>query len=198
MDKLIGRLVARLDELGLRQKTLVLFTGDNGTGRGITSKMGEVTVEGGKGTMTDAGMRVPLIANWPGTIPARQGFARPGRYDRFPADAVRGSGREACPRASSTAAASCRSCGAKRVSRASGSIAGTRPIKARSTRRGSSHATSAYKLFADGKFYEIDSRRYEEKELEGQLSPEAAAAKKKLQGVLDQFREARPKELAAR
>ena len=70
MDRLIGKLVARVESLGLRDRTLILFVGDNGTGRGVTSQMGSRTVAGGKGTTTAAGMRVPLIANWPGKIPA--------------------------------------------------------------------------------------------------------------------------------
>jgi arylsulfatase A len=70
MDKLVGKLIAKVDELGLRQNTLVLFLGDNGTGRGVNSRMGNVTVAGGKGTTTTTGMHVPFVANWPGVIPA--------------------------------------------------------------------------------------------------------------------------------
>jgi arylsulfatase A len=70
MDKLIGKLVAKLDELGLRENTLILFLGDNGTGKGTRSMMGKREVAGGKGTTTAAGMHVPLIANWPGHIRA--------------------------------------------------------------------------------------------------------------------------------
>jgi arylsulfatase A len=70
MDKLIGKLVARLDALGIRENTLILFLGDNGTGRGTPSKMGNQEVIGGKGTTTEAGMHVPLIASWPGHVPA--------------------------------------------------------------------------------------------------------------------------------
>jgi arylsulfatase A len=65
MDKLIGRLTAKLDELGLRENTLLIFLGDNGTGKGTRSKMGDRVVIGGKGTTTDAGMHVPLIVSWP-------------------------------------------------------------------------------------------------------------------------------------
>jgi arylsulfatase A len=65
MDKLIGRLVAKLTALGIRDNTLILFLGDNGTGAGTESKMGERTVVGGKGRTTRAGMHVPLIVNWP-------------------------------------------------------------------------------------------------------------------------------------
>ena len=70
MDKLVGKLVARLEELKLRENTLVIFLGDNGTGKGTPSQMGARTVIGGKGTTTAAGMRVPLIANWPGRVVA--------------------------------------------------------------------------------------------------------------------------------
>ena len=68
MDKLIGKLVAKLDALGLRDKTLILFLGDNGTGKGTTSMMDGREIIGGKGTTTAAGMHVPLIGNWPGRI----------------------------------------------------------------------------------------------------------------------------------
>jgi arylsulfatase A len=72
MDKLIGRLVAKLDALGLRDHTLILFLGDNGTGRGTRSRMSDREVTGGKGLTTAAGMHVPLIANWPGQVTAGQ------------------------------------------------------------------------------------------------------------------------------
>jgi arylsulfatase A len=68
MDKLIGRMVAKLDECGLRDNTLVLFLGDNGTGAGTRSMMGGRAVIGRKGRTIDAGMHVPLIANWPGRV----------------------------------------------------------------------------------------------------------------------------------
>ena len=67
---LIGKLVAKLDALGLRDNTLILFLGDNGTGRGTRSRMGDRLVIGGKGATTDAGMHVPLLASWPGRIGA--------------------------------------------------------------------------------------------------------------------------------
>ena len=69
MDKIVGKLAAKLDELNLRENTLILFTGDNGTDKPVVSKMGDRLVEGGKGSMSDAGTRVALIASWPGTAP---------------------------------------------------------------------------------------------------------------------------------
>jgi arylsulfatase A len=70
MDKLLGKVFGVLDELKLREKTLILFSGDNGTPRQITSKAGDKTIPGGKGTMADTGSHVPLIAHWPGVSAA--------------------------------------------------------------------------------------------------------------------------------
>ncbi|MHC4744754.1 MAG: sulfatase-like hydrolase/transferase, partial [Planctomycetota bacterium] len=70
MDKTIGRIVSKLDKLGLRENTLIMFTGDNGTPKGITSQMTDgSSIDGGKGVTTDAGTHVALVANWKGTIP---------------------------------------------------------------------------------------------------------------------------------
>ena len=47
----------------------LLFLGDNGSPRQITSILNGRAFQGGKGLSTDAGTRVPLIASWPGAIP---------------------------------------------------------------------------------------------------------------------------------
>jgi len=70
MDKIVGRIVQKLDEVGLRENTLIMFTGDNGTHSSITSEMADgSTIDGGKGSTTDAGTHVALVANWKGTTP---------------------------------------------------------------------------------------------------------------------------------
>ena len=74
MDKLVGKLVAELDRLGLREKTLIVFVGDNGTARGPARGLtvhGRA-IDGVKNTMLEGGSRVPLIANWKGTTPSGQ------------------------------------------------------------------------------------------------------------------------------
>lgn len=68
MDKLVGRVVDEVTSLGLAENTLVLFTGDNGTGREITSTVKGQKIQGGKGLTTKYGTNVPLIAVWPGKI----------------------------------------------------------------------------------------------------------------------------------
>ena len=67
-DKLIGKIDQTLQELGIRDNTLLLFTCDNGTYKGITSPFRGQNVRGGKGSTPNAGTHVPLIASWPGTI----------------------------------------------------------------------------------------------------------------------------------
>ena len=71
-DRIVSKLTAKLNELGLTENTLVVFTGDNGTDVPVVSVMDGRKVAGRKGQMTDAGTRVPLIVNWKGVIPEGQ------------------------------------------------------------------------------------------------------------------------------
>ena len=65
-DKIVGRIVKHLEKLGLRENTVILFTGDNGTGRGVQSTLNGRPYAGGKGTLNGySGTHVPLIASYP-------------------------------------------------------------------------------------------------------------------------------------
>ncbi|MDW7691432.1 sulfatase-like hydrolase/transferase [Flammeovirgaceae bacterium SG7u.111] len=67
-DLMVGKIIDQLDELGIRENTLVIFYSDNGTHQSITSQMGGKTIRGGKGKTIDDGTRVPLIVNWPAKV----------------------------------------------------------------------------------------------------------------------------------
>jgi arylsulfatase A len=66
MDAKVGQLLATLDELGIADNTLIVFTSDNGAA--WEGQIGEL--KGGKTDLHDGGIRVPMIARWPGHIPA--------------------------------------------------------------------------------------------------------------------------------
>lgn len=70
MDKLVGKLLRTLDSLKIRENTIIVFMGDNGSA-GQAANIGTVNgkkIIGKKGTMTEGGSLVPLIVNWPSAI----------------------------------------------------------------------------------------------------------------------------------
>lgn len=75
MDKSVGDLLALLDELGVAENTLVVFTSDNG-GLSHSQRSMEkphthnAPLSSGKGSHHEGGIRVPLFARWPGVVKA--------------------------------------------------------------------------------------------------------------------------------
>lgn len=195
MDKLIGKLVERLDSLGLREKTLIVFLGDNGTGKGTRSQMGNRVVIGGKGTTTAAGMHVPLIVNWPGKLSSKVSHDLVDSTDFLPtlldAAGVKPptdltlDGHSLLPQLRD------------------GSASPREWIYSwYSPRQGDDRKVREfafdrnYKLYRTGEFFDLINDADEKHPLRQEsLSGEAAAAARRLQTALDQYKSARPAEL---
>ena len=197
MDKMIGRLIARLDELRLRENTLVIFLGDNGTNVGITSRFKGQPYQGGKGTSTARGTHVPLIVNWPGTIaPGRVNTDLIGSVDFLPT---------VCEVAGVTPPTGKATDGRTFLPQLLGKKGQPREwLYSWYSRNGGAQPeweyamSNAYKLYRDGRFFDLAKDPYEATPLKvGALSGQAASAAKSLQAALDQFKGARPPHLSA-
>ena len=70
LDDVVGGLMQHLKDNGLDDNTIVVFTTDNGTENWTWPDGGNTPFAGGKGTVLEGGFRVPMIARWPGHIPA--------------------------------------------------------------------------------------------------------------------------------
>ena len=67
-DKIVGKITDKLKELKIDRNTIVIFTGDNGTHPSVYSKMTQTIIRGAKGNTIDHGTHVPLIISWPEKI----------------------------------------------------------------------------------------------------------------------------------
>jgi arylsulfatase A-like enzyme len=70
LDDVVGGIMAKLKAEGLDDNTIVAFTTDNGAENFTWPDGGNTPFSAGKGTIMEGGMRVPMIARWPGHIPA--------------------------------------------------------------------------------------------------------------------------------
>jgi arylsulfatase A-like enzyme len=96
VDESVGRVVKALDDLGLSENTLVIFTADNGGVGGYaregikkSADAGGITdnlpLRSGKGSLYEGGVRVAWMARWPGKVPAGTTTAHPViSVDLFP------------------------------------------------------------------------------------------------------------------
>jgi arylsulfatase A-like enzyme len=82
VDHAVGRILDTLDDLGISERTMVLFFSDNG---GLTAYTSNAPLRAGKGTPYEGGIRVPLLVRWPALVPPGSTCATPvSSIDFFP------------------------------------------------------------------------------------------------------------------
>jgi arylsulfatase A len=194
MDKMVGRVVSKLDELGIRDNTLLIVLGDNGTNSGIISRFKGADYKGGKGSTTSHGTHVPLIVSWPAVM--KQG--------RVSTDLV--SSTDFLPTLCAAAGVAVPTTvdGVSFLPQLKGEAGTPRDSLYTwySPRQSQDMTVSEYtfdhrfKLYRTGQFYDLSTDGMEKQDLASStLASEAAAAKAKLQSALDRFKDARPAEL---
>jgi arylsulfatase A-like enzyme len=178
-DHDVGRLVAALDELKLRDRTLVFITSDNGNEQALTGRVAGRQAEGAGFTLREGGIDMPFLVNCPVLVPA-------GRVSERLIDAS-----DVLPTLAELAGAGLpegtvfdgRSFAATLLGREDrrgqrdwvfSQYAGTRVVRDR-----------RFKLYSTGAFHDLAADPLEKADLSGSAEPPVAAARLKLQRVLD-------------
>ena len=192
VDKTIGKINQKLDDLGIRDNTLLIFTGDNGTDVPIVTNTTFGKVAGAKGQMIDAGNHVTCIVSWPSVI--REGRVTKDIIDfsdmlptmceaagaKIPKDLVV-DGQSFLPQIR----------GEKGTTRESIFMWYSRngvPDKAREFAR-----NQRYKLYDDGKMFDVPNDLLEKNPLQpGSLSAKQKEIRTMLQARLDSFADVVP------
>lgn len=194
MDKVVGRIVKQLEDSGVRDNTLLVFTGDNGTDSPIVSKMNGQKVIGQKGKTTDGGTRVPLIVQWPGKH--KIGSVRQDLVDF--SDFL----PTLCDAAGVQIPSDRRQDGRSFLPQVKGEAGNPREwiyiwYSRNGGRKGKEFTRNQrYKLYRTGEFFDISNDVMETSPL-SELTKQQQSVRTKLKAGLDQFSNARPEKFAA-
>lgn len=177
-DRLVGRMLAALDDLKIRERTVVIFLTDNGTAMGLKCRAGGTTVVGGKGGLKETGIHVPLIVSWPGHV---AGGSESGELvdgsDLFPT--ILELAGVAMPQDRSFDGVSFapallnRPAAKPRRDWIYSQLGGPRVVR-----------DQRYKLWSDGRFYDLKADPAEAQDLGQSGAPEIVAARRRLEQVL--------------
>lgn len=176
-DYEVGCLVKALEDLKIRDRTLVIFTTDNGTVSGVKCRAHGRLVDGGKAGTSERGICVPFIASWPGRVPeGKVGYELVDFSDFYPtllnlAGATPPAGVEIDGK-----------------SFANTLLGRPEPQPRREwiySRLGPKQVLrdERFKLTKDGRLYDLQADPWEEHDLAGSENPDAARARNKLSSV---------------
>ncbi len=180
LDDIVGREIRALDELGLRDNTIVIFLSDNGA-PGTHCRANGIEIVGGKSKLTEAGIAMPMIVYAPGRVaPGTTSDDLVDFSDIFP-----------------TLAALCGASLPADVTIDGRSfadiLAGKSPKQPRRSwiysQLGPNRVIrdKQWKLWSDGKFFDAQADFLETKDLANDADPAAQAARKRLAAALDAF-----------
>jgi arylsulfatase A-like enzyme len=179
-DKLVGNVVAELDRLGLRENTFVFVASDNGTESRFQGRRNGRTVKGALYTLTEPGGNVVLLANAPGRIAGGRTIPLADFTDIYPTLCdLTGT---PVPRGHALDGQSF-----------AGYLLG-RPgaVRGRDWILNEYHETrlvrdARYKLYSDGRFFDLGSDPEEKTDLRASQLVSAATARRRLKQVLDRL-----------
>ncbi len=195
LDKSVGRIVDALEASGQRENTVIIFTTDNGSSRKLNYPFRGEERAGEKGFSRDGGYHAPLIVNMPGTVPAGKVDESLVDFSDFLPTIAQISGA-ALPKVTLDGRSFWPQClGEKGDPREwvfqfyypqNQKLAEGRGLGINNRELTWAH-TDRYKLYRNGSLYELADRAETTPIAVGEGSPEAEAARKFLQGVLDQM-----------
>jgi len=173
-DRLIGELIAELDRLGLRENTVVFIATDNGTEKKLTARCNGREVKGGLYQLTETGSNVPLIINSPALVPGGRTMKLADFSDLLPTF---------CELAGVRLPAGLTVDGRSFADFLRGKPGAREPRQWIFNQYGDERVVrdARYKLYADGRFFDLVRDRDEHEN----LAQGAVAERKRLQAVLD-------------
>ena len=183
MDKLIGRIVSKVEDLGLAEDTLILFTADNGTDTKITSSWNSLELKGGKGGTTDRGTRVPFIAYWKGHTPKGGTNKDLIEFTDFYPSIAEAAGIELGPTDPIDGVSFLPQLNGKKGKTREWQLNHYQPYWG--PMPGQYIRTKDYKLYRDGRLIHVSQDLFEETDVSDSTKPAAVAANEKLQSLLE-------------
>ena len=177
-DGIVGDVIDELDRLGLRENTFVFVASDNGTEKSLTARSNGREVQGDLYSLSEAGGNVALLANCPRRIPGGRTIALADFTDIYPT---------VCELAGVPLSSAHRPDG-QSFARFLLGTQGARPP--RTWILNEYHVTRVvrderFKLYSDGRLFDSNSDPVEQHDLSASDDAAVAAARERLQAVLD-------------
>ncbi len=186
LDKIVGKIIWTVEEAGVAEETIILFTADNGTNREITSivknRGGTLSVKGGKGDTPELGTHVPFYVLWNGTVKPGSVSDEMIDFTDFYATFAELAGIDISNEKFTDGVSFASVLRGEKKERRDWVQCTYTPYYVKGTVNRRFVRDSEYKLYADGRFYHVPTDLLEEKPL-----VEKNAAHRKLQKLMDQF-----------